>query len=161
MFVETECPEPGVLIAHRRPRSPDEPADLDRARSGCRRPGKLAKPMACNMKRTAQSFSAAAIRPENPAALRTRLSGSDRHRDRSDLQSPVPRRARPAGAAGNRVADDGGRHPRSADGAGCKIHAAGAVSRAFEMAWTRAQLEFRFLGIGPAPRTGSRNSPAN
>ncbi len=26
----------------------------------------------------------------------------------------------------------------------------GAVARAFEMAWTRAQLEFRFLGIGPA-----------
>ena len=25
MFIETECPEPGVLVAHRRPRSPDEP----------------------------------------------------------------------------------------------------------------------------------------
>ena len=25
MFVETECPEPGVLIAHRRPRSPGDP----------------------------------------------------------------------------------------------------------------------------------------
>src|SRR5579871_5956179 len=30
-----------------------------------------------------------------------------------------------------------------------KYSASGAVSRAFEMAWTRAQLEFRFLGIGP------------
>ncbi len=30
-----------------------------------------------------------------------------------------------------------------------KYTATGAVSRAFEMAWTRAQLEFRFLRIGP------------
>ena len=30
-----------------------------------------------------------------------------------------------------------------------KYTVAGAVSRAFEMAWTRAQLEFRFLRIGP------------
>ncbi len=25
-----------------------------------------------------------------------------------------------------------------------------SVDRAFEMAWTRAQLEFRYLGVGPA-----------
>ena len=41
-----------------------------------------------------------------------------------------------------------------------KYRRAESVSRAFEMAWTRSQLEFRHLGIGPAKAHRFLNSPA-
>ncbi|HTA47754.1 MAG TPA: glucoamylase family protein [Bryobacteraceae bacterium] len=144
MFVETECPESGVLVAHRRPRSPGDPPiwaahilvgitsvldiahETDRAR-----------------------FLGRGRTPENPETLRTLLSGST-----GAVIDPIfslrcrlsldPRERRELAfvtvAASSREA---------VLALVQKYKSPDAISRAFEMSWTRAQLEFRFLGIGP------------
>ncbi len=153
MFVETECPEPGVLIAHRRPRSPDEPAiwtahilvtsvALDKS-------GKPGNTGAVQFETDRAKFLGRGNSPENPAALRARLSGSA-----GTVIDPIfslrcrvaldPRERKEITwltmAAATR---------ETLMKLVAKYTAAAAVSRAFEMAWTRAQLEFRFLRIGP------------
>ncbi len=144
MFVETECPEPGVLLAHRRPRSPGEtpiwtahflvvPEDAE----GIQYETDRAK------------FLGRGNTPENPDALRNRLSGSAGTvidpifslRCRVALDPRERKELTFITAAGpSREAVLAVVH---------KYSAAAAVSRAFEMAWTRSQLEFRFLGVGP------------
>ena len=142
LFVETEAPEPGVLIAHRRPRAADDPPiwtahvlvgadgaiqhETDRAR-----------------------FIGRGCSTENPSALRTPLSGSV-----GSVLDPIfslrcrvtldPRERREitwltiAAASREELLAQIARHSNPA-----------AAGRAFEMAWMRAQLEFRFLRIGP------------
>jgi cyclic beta-1,2-glucan synthetase len=159
MFVETECPEPGVLIAHRRPRSPGEPtiwtahvlvsALLGNPGSGGSGLGKLTKSDAIQFETDRAKFLGRGNSTENPAALGTRLTGSAGTvidpifslrcrvnldpRERQELCF-LTMAASTREALLQLVA---------------KYNAPGAVSRAFEMAWTRAQLEFRFLRIGP------------
>ncbi len=142
MFVETESPESGVLIAHRRPRSSDEPPiwtghvlvgagdatqfETDRAK-----------------------FLGRGNTPANPVSLRVPLSGTVGTvidpvfslrcrinldaRDRHELTFVTV-----AGKSREAVLDLVRKYMRPE-----------TVGRAFEMAWTRAQLEFRFLRIGP------------
>jgi len=160
MFVETECPEAGVLIAHRRPRSPDEatiwtahvlvsPAAAGVSPTVAGSLGKLSKSDGIQYETDRAKFLGRGNSTENPAALRNRLTGSAGTvidpifslrcrvtldpRDRQEiafLTMAAPTRE----ALLLLVA---------------KYNAPGAVLRAFEMAWTRAQLEFRFLRIGP------------
>ncbi len=160
MFVQTECPENGVLIAHRRPRSAEDPpiwtghvlvgAQEEEAHSGIQFETDRAK------------FLGRGNTAANPVSLRTVLSGSagtvidpvfslrcrigldprDRHEltfvtvaaaTREELLALVHKYQRPE-----------------------------SVTRAFEMAWTRAQLEFRFLRIGPgAARIVFRSWPVS
>jgi cyclic beta-1,2-glucan synthetase len=143
MFVETECPEPGVLIAHRRPRSPND-IPIWTAHILV-----FSKAGGVQYETDRAKFLGRGNSPENPAALRARLSGSAGTvidpifslrcrvaldpRERQEI-AWLTMAASTREALLNLVA---------------KYTGDGAVSRAFEMAWTRAQLEFRFLRIGP------------
>lgn len=154
MFVETESPEDGVLIAHRRPRAPDDPAIwtahlLIAAPDSGGALGKLSRTDGIQHETDRARFLGRGNSTENPAALRARLSGST-----GTVLDPIfslrcrvtldPRERQEltfltmAASTREGVLELVG-----------KYKAPGAVSRAFEMAWTRAQLEFRFLRIGP------------
>jgi cyclic beta-1,2-glucan synthetase len=156
MFVETESPEAGVLIAHRRPRSPGEaaiwtahilvPALLGSPVSGL---GKLTRSDGIQFETDRAKFLGRGNSTENPAALRNRLTGSA-----GTVIDPIfslrcritlDPRERQELAFLTMAAPSREELLRMV----AKYNAPGAVSRAFEMAWTRAQLEFRFLRIGP------------
>jgi cyclic beta-1,2-glucan synthetase len=154
MFIETESPKAGVLIAHRRPRSPDDPAIwtahvLIVAPATSVTMGKLSRSEGIQHETDRAKFLGRCNSMENPAALRARLSGSTGTvldpifslrcrvtldpRERQELTFLTM--AAPTREALLELV--------------AKYNTAGAVSRAFEMAWTRAQLEFRYLRIGP------------
>ena len=143
MFVETEYLGEGVLLARRRPRSPDGPQVwaahiLSGAREGIQYETDRAE------------FLGRGNTPEHPAALRRDLTGSVgavldpifslrsrvtiEPRERIELTFLTL-------AASSREALIAliGKYRRPE-----------SVVRAFEMAWTRAQLEFRYLGIRPS-----------
>src|ERR1019366_4153477 len=69
MFVETECPQPGVLIAHRRPRSPEEPAIWAAHVL-------VGSPAEIQYETDRSQFLGRGKTPESPEALRRDLSGS-------------------------------------------------------------------------------------
>ncbi|MCC7157393.1 MAG: cyclic beta 1-2 glucan synthetase, partial [Bryobacterales bacterium] len=143
LFVQTECPEPGVLIAHRRPRAPGEaPIWTAHFVAG---PGR-----SIQFETDRARFLGRARTAAKPGALGKRLSGSA-----GTVLDPVfslrcqvtlePRDQKVitfVTAAASSLEDlkvliEKYRRPE-------------AATRAFEMSWTRAQLEFRYLGIGPA-----------
>ncbi len=147
MFIETECPEAGVVVAHRRPRSPDEkPVWTAHVLAG----------MAVDDPASSIEFESDRLKflgrgntAESAAALRTPLTGSV-----GTVLDPIfslrcrvalePREQRDIAfitvAAASREALMDLVH---------KYTRLETIARAFEMAWTRAQLGFRFLGIGP------------
>ncbi len=144
MFVETECPQGGVLLAHRRPRSPEEPPVwaahvLVGAIGGIQFETDRAK------------FLGRAKTPESPDALRRELSGSA-----GTVIDPIfSLRCRSTVEPRERV--EISFLTIAADSRDAllsliaKFRRADSVARAFEMAWTRAQLEFRYLGIWHTP----------
>jgi cellobiose phosphorylase len=148
MFVETECPEPGVLIAHRRPKSPEE-TPIWTAHILVSSTGKLGKSDGVQCETDRAKFLGRGNSAENPVALRARLSGSA-----GTVLDPIfslrcrvgldPRERQEIAWVTMAAATREALMKLVA-----KYSVAGAVSRAFEMAWTRAQLEFRFLRIGP------------
>ncbi len=143
MFIETEHLDDGSLLAYRRLRSPDEPpiwaAHLVLGATGD-----------VQYETDRAQFLGRGNSPECPAGLRRDLTGSIgtvvdpifslrcrvsiEPRDRLELTFLTL-------AASSRDA---------LLALIAKYRRNEAVARAFEMAWTRAQLEFRFLGIGPA-----------
>ena len=143
MFVETEYLDHGVLIAHRRLRSPDE-ASVWAAHI------LIGATSEIQYETDREKFLGRGNTPEAPAALRRDLTGSVgtvldpifslrcraviEPRDRLEI-SFVTVAASSREALLALIAKY--RRPES-------------VTRAFEMAWTRAQLEFRYLGVGPA-----------
>jgi cyclic beta-1,2-glucan synthetase len=143
MFIETEYPEEGVLIAHRRPRSPQEtPLWTGHALVGIT--GDI------QYETDRWKFLGRGNTPSNPSALRKKLTGSigtvvD---PIFSLRCLVPLDAREqreiafvtvAGPSREAVLDLVHKYSRVEP-----------VARAFEMAWARAQLDLRFLGVGPA-----------
>jgi len=143
MFIETEYLDPGVLVAHRRLRSPDEtPVWAAHIVVGA--------PSEVQYETDREKFLGRGNTPKAPAALRRDLTGSVgivldpifslrsraviEPRDRLEL-SFVTLVASTRETLLALIAKY--RRPES-------------VTRAFEMAWTRAQLEFRYLGVGPA-----------
>jgi cyclic beta-1,2-glucan synthetase len=148
MFIETESPEPGVLIAHRRPRAPNDPP-IWTAHVLVNAPSQTGRPDGIQHETDRARFIGRGNSTDDPAALRTRLTGS--------LGTVID----PIFSLRCRINLD----PREREEITfltiaastrealleiiAKYKVAGAVSRAFEMAWTRAQLEFRFLRIGP------------
>jgi cyclic beta-1,2-glucan synthetase len=143
MFVETECPEPGVLLAHRRPRSPEEPAIWAAHVL-------IGAPAEIQYETDRSQFLGRGKTPESPEGLWQDLSGSAgtvidpifslRCRVAVDPRDLVEITFLTMAAASREALlalIDKFRRPDS-------------VSRAFDMAWTRAQLEFRYLGIGSA-----------
>jgi cyclic beta-1,2-glucan synthetase len=143
MFIETEYPEPGVLLAHRRPRSPEEhPVWAAHVLIGAT--GEI------QYETDRARFLGRSKTPESPDALRKDLTGSA-----GTVIDPIfSLRCRPTVDPRGRLeisfltlAADSRDALLSLIG---KFRRSDSVSRAFEMAWTRAQLEFRYLGIGPA-----------
>jgi cyclic beta-1,2-glucan synthetase len=147
MFIETECPEPGVLVAHRRPRSPGEtPIWTAHILAGVSMED-LSSGIPFETDRL--KFLGRGNTPDNADALRNPLTGSSgtvidpifslrcrvtlEPRDQRDLAFVTV-----AAASREALMDIVHKYMRLE-----------AIGRAFEMAWTRAQLVFRFLGIGP------------
>jgi cyclic beta-1,2-glucan synthetase len=143
IFIETECPANGVLIACRRPRSPhDTPIWTGHALVGSMDTIEYETDRA--------KFLGRGNTPLNPAALREKLTGSTGAvidpifslrcqvaldaRERADIAFITV-----AGPTREAVLDLIRKYSRLEP-----------VGRAFEMAWARTQLDLRFLGIGPA-----------
>jgi cyclic beta-1,2-glucan synthetase len=143
MFVETEYVDTGVLLAHRRVRSPEEPAVWAAHVL-------IGATDEIQYETDRSLFLGRGRTPESPEALPRDLTGSAgtvvdpifslrcrvvvEPRDRLEitfLTLAAASRAELLSLIN-------------------KFRRPDAVSRAFEMAWTRAQLEFRYLGIGPA-----------
>ena len=147
MFIETECPEPGVLVAHRRTRSPGE-SQIWTAHILVGVPARE-ESSGVQFETDRLLFLGRGETPECAAALRRPLTGST-----GTVLDPVfslrcrvtldPREQKEIAfvtmVAATREALMGMVH---------KYTHPEAIARAFEMAWTRAQLVFRFLGIGP------------
>jgi len=143
MFVETECPEPGVLLAHRRPRSPEE-APVWAAHVLVGTVGEI------QYETDRSQFLGRSKTPESPDALRRDLTGSV-----GTVVDPVfSLRCRLAVNPRERL--EVAFLTMAADSREAlltliaKYRRPESVGRAFDLAWTRAQLEFRYLGIGPA-----------
>lgn len=143
MFVETECPAIGVLLAHRRPRSPEEaPVWAAHILTGATGSVQFETDRAAFLGRTRDATSPDALRRDLTSAtgavldpiFSLRYRFSLRPRDRVQLSFLTM--AAPSREAVLALV--------------AKYQRAEAVTREFEMAWTRAQLEFRYLGIGPA-----------
>ncbi|MGD1073233.1 MAG: glucoamylase family protein, partial [Bryobacteraceae bacterium] len=148
MFIETESPEPGVLVAHRRPRSPGEaPIWTAHILAGV---GMEDASSGVEFETDRLKFLGRGNTPESAAALRLPLTGSVgtvidpifslrcrvtlEPRDQKDIAFVTV-----AAASREALMELVHRYTRLEP-----------IARAFEMAWTRAQLVFRFLGIGPA-----------
>jgi cyclic beta-1,2-glucan synthetase len=144
LFIETECVDGRILLAHRRPRSPEDPPIWA---------GHLvvgAEAGALQFETDRREFLGRANSPATPQAMSADLSGST-----GTVLDPIfslrtrltldPRAREEITfitlAASSREA---------VLSLAAKYSGRETVSRTFEMAWTRAQLEFRYLGIGLA-----------
>jgi len=142
LFVQTECRADGVLIAHRRPRSPNEEqiwaahflvgqyenveCETDRSRFLGR--GRTA----ANPQAIATVLSGTVGTVLDPVfSLRCRVTLDPRDREEITFVTAVASTREALEFLINKY-----QRPES-------------IGRAFEMAWTRAQLEFRYLGIRP------------
>jgi cellobiose phosphorylase len=143
MFIETECAEPGVLIAHRRLRSPEEPP-VWAAHVLIGATGDI------QHETDREKFLGRGRTPETAVALLQDLTGSA-----GTVIDPIfSLRCRAVIEPRDRLeiafitivaASREALLPLIQ-----KYRRPGAVARAFEMAWTRGQLDFRYLGVGPA-----------
>ncbi len=143
IFVETELLEEGVLIAHRRLRSPEDPSIwVASILIGCDGTSEY--------ETDRRAFIGRGRSRTNPAALNTRLTGttgavldpihSFRHRI---VLEPRDQKVLCFICLAARSREDLLTMIR-------KYQRQDAVTRAFDMIWTRSQLEFRYLRIGPA-----------
>jgi cyclic beta-1,2-glucan synthetase len=143
MFVETEALGEDVLIAHRRPRGPED-APIWAAHLIVGAPGRIQR------ETDRALFLGRANGVASPDALRRDLSGSV-----GTVLDPIfSLRCGVGLEARDRVEIAfltlTGPSREAILALIEKYKRPEAVARAFEMAWTRAQLEFRYLGIGPA-----------
>ena len=143
MFVETECPEKGVLLAWRRARAPEDPP-IWAAHVLTGATGEI------EYETDRSRFLGRTKNVSDPAALRLKLSGSAgavldpifslRYRATLDPRQKIEFTFVTL-AADSREA---------VLALVAKYQRPESVARAFEFAWTRAQLQFRYMGIGPA-----------
>ena len=143
MFVETELAEPGVLVAHRRPRADGEP-------SVWAAHALVGVGDNIQFETDRLQFLGRGRTPQSPEALRRDLTGS-----LGTVVDPVfSLRCRaviePRGRLEISFLTMAGGSREAVMALAGKFRRSDAVARAFDMAWTRAQLEFRYLGIGPA-----------
>jgi cyclic beta-1,2-glucan synthetase len=142
MFVETEYVDQGVLVAHRRPRSPEEsPVWAAHVLIGAATGVQYETDRARFLGRSKNAESPEALRRELTGSLGTVIDPIFSLRCRGVLEPRVRMELTfltLAAASREALLALVGKFRRPE-----------AVSRTFEMAWTRAQLEFRYLGIGP------------
>ena len=145
MFVETEYRGGGLLIAHRRPRSDDE-TPIWSAHMVVGTPA-LAE-SAIEFETDRATFLGRGNTPAAPSALRRNLNCSV-----GTVVDPVfSLRCRVTLSPRDRVEISfltfAGGSREEVLALAAKYRNAAAISRAFEMMWTRTQLQFRYLGIG-------------
>ena len=144
MFVETEYLDQGVLLAHRRPRAPEETPvwaahiligatgevqyETDREKFLSR--GNAPDAASTTLRRDLTGSAGTVLDPV--FSLRCRATIEPRDRLELSFVTVVASSREALLALITKY-----RRPES-------------VTRAFEMAWTRAQLEFRYLDVGPA-----------
>ena len=143
MFIETEYVGEGILLARRRPRSPQE-APVWAAHTLAGAPG------AVQYETSREMFLGRGRDAARPEALSRDLSGSV-----GAVLDPIfSLRCRAALQPRERLELDfvtlAASSREAALALARKYLHREAVTRTFEMAWTRSQLEFRYLGIGPA-----------
>ncbi len=148
MFIETEYADTGLLIAHRRLQSPEDPPIwtahlLVGAASGIEVGG-------IQYETDRETFLGRGHTPATAQALHRDLNSST-----GTVVDPVfSLRCRVVLAPRDRI--ELSFITLAANSRDdlmvlvAKYQRAGAVAQAFEMMWTRSQLEFRYLGIGPA-----------
>jgi cyclic beta-1,2-glucan synthetase len=142
MFIETECPEPGVLLAYRRLRSPSDPpiwaahvlvgvtTDIEFETDRLKFLGRGNTPECAVALRSPLTGSVGTV-IDPIFSLRCRLILEPR--DQRDIAFVTL-----MAASREALMDIVHKYMRLE-----------AIARALEMAWTRAQLVYRFLGIGP------------
>ena len=143
MFIETECPEPGVLLAHRRLQSGQEPSIW----AAHVLIGATAE---VQFETDRSKFLGRCRTAEFPDALRRDLTGSV-----GTVLDPIfSLRCRatmePRARLEITFLTIAASTREELLTLVAKFRRPDSVARAFEMAWTRAQLEFRYLAIGPA-----------
>ena len=145
MFVETEYRGGGLLIAHRRPRSDDE-IPVWSAHMVLGTPALTESAIEFETDRA--SFLGRANTPSAPSALRRNLNASV-----GTVVDPVfSLRCRVPLSPRDRLEISfltfAGSSREEVLALAAKYRQTGAINRAFEMMWTRTQLQFRYLGIG-------------
>jgi cyclic beta-1,2-glucan synthetase len=148
MFIETEYPDDGLLIAHRRLRSPeDTPIWSAHMLVG---PASGMQGGGVQYETDRETFLGRGNTPATAQALQCDLNSSS-----GTVVDPVfSLRCRVILAPRDRVELSfitlAANSRDELMDLVTKYRRAGAVAQAFEMMWTRSQLEFRYLGIGPA-----------
>jgi cyclic beta-1,2-glucan synthetase len=144
MFIETECLRDGVLIAHRRLRSPDEPAiwvaHVLTGASGL-----------IEFETDRAKFLGRGNTARNPAALNRDLSG-----EAGDVLDPIFSLRCRIALEGKQTAEVALYTIAASSRAALlplieKYARQEAAARTFEMAWTGLQLQLRFLGVRSGP----------
>jgi cyclic beta-1,2-glucan synthetase len=141
MFVETECPEGGVLLAWRRPRAPEDPP-IWAAHVVTGATGEV------EYETDRSRFLGRTNNPSTAGALRHKLSGST-----GAVLDPIfSLRCRATLAPRQRIELTFVTLAAASREALltliAKYQQPESVAQAFELVWTRAQLQFRYLGIG-------------
>ncbi len=143
MFIETEYVGDGLLVAHRRLRSPDDPPIWA---------GHLlvGAPQEVEYETDRETFLGRGNTPASPQALRRKLNGST-----GTVVDPIfSLRCRVTLAPRDRIELSfitlAANSREELLALAAKYQRAGTVAQAFEIMWTRSQLEFRYLGIGAA-----------
>jgi cyclic beta-1,2-glucan synthetase len=142
MFIETEYAEEGVLLAHRRPRSPEDPP------MWCAHM-LVGTPASVQYETDRRAFLGRGNTTRQPQALTADLSctvGCVLDPIFSLRTSAV---ILPRGRLEISFLTFAGESREAVVNLAAKYRHRESVTRAFDMAWTHAQLEFRFLQIGP------------
>jgi cyclic beta-1,2-glucan synthetase len=147
MFVETEAlMDDGLLLAHRRPRSNDEAPVWAGHMIVAAAPA--IDPSTLQFETDRASFLGRNNTPASPVGLRRDLNGAAG----SVIDPAFALRCRLSLSPRDRVEVSfitfAAASREEALAIAAKYRGAGAVGRAFEMTWTRTQLQFRYLGIG-------------
>jgi len=142
MFIETEYAGAGLLLAHRRQRSPEDPPIWAGHLL-------LGAPDAIQYETDRATFLGRGNTPASPEAMRRDLNAST-----GTVVDPVfSLRCRVTLAPRDRVElifiTLAAASREELLTLASKYRRGGSVAQAFEMQWTRSQLQFRYLGIGP------------
>ncbi|HEY2842814.1 MAG TPA: glucoamylase family protein, partial [Bryobacteraceae bacterium] len=142
MFIETQYAEEGVLLARRRPRSPEDPPVWCAHMI-------VGAPASVQYETDRRTFLGRGNAGRQPQALTAELSCSTGCVLDPIFSLRTSAVVLPRGRLELSFLTLAGESREAVMSLAAKYRHREAVLRAFEMAWTHAQLEFRFLQIGP------------
>jgi len=142
MFIETEYAEEGVLLAHRRPRSPEDPP------MWCAHM-LVGTPASVQYETDRRAFLGRGNTSRQPRALTVDLTGTVGCVLDPIFSLRTSAIILPRGRLEISFLTFAGESREAVVKLAAKYRHRESVTRAFDMAWTHAQLQFRFLQIGP------------